>query len=636
MITARCPWGTGNVNLRGHTFNTDEANWILQQVDNKVPIKAICERFNINRRTVTRLKWWRNHKTKERRKNGRPKTLNEASGAILVASVEKAMSNGNAMQERVFRRKVRYLQCSTARAQQLNSRRLCCDHTLHNIMKEHNLCMRNAQVKSNARMVAERDIRNAISTAVLFRTAASLARNPFMIINYDATQVGFGSTGKMKVIVPKLIKCMRRSDRINTAESERQKLTFAAKYFAIINAAGGFCKKEIYLIANESVKPGDVYCLPIPGLSPIVDLEGYICVCHSRAGNVKFFEWLNKQIIIPYAIEMRQRCAARDNQPAFVFCDGEQAQIDGALACKESACNVVMAKLPGSTTAVSQPCDAAHLFSSLKAHSKKKESWPQEQRLVNSIRTALLGFEKDNEGIKWRPRDRENIVETIMRIHVALPEALTSHEIKNSFITAGFNDLEMCAASVKTDRVFAQYHQNLTDPESFNFDDNVTQADKLFQRNGQLRDSDMCQWFECVRAWEACCGDPSAGDRADRTLSQQRAVILNHTATTARLLAIQEAADAKEVAAKEARKTRLASQQLKKAASREKKRQTAQKKAAKARRSSLRSRVPLTEAGQGIADMLKPWRQSQVSRKRSATALEDLCPKKLKKRVPLP
>ena len=137
-------------------------------------------------------------------------------------------------------------------------------------------------------MIAENNIKNALSTFYLFNNICNYVKNPNLIVNFDVTQFTFNDSSYDLVQV--LTNSGMKLETYNTSKD----CTFTSfglgiKYFTIITASGLMCPTPVYILADSSVEKGKFNCYEVNGLGlDIYNPKGYVCFCHTRAGNTEF------------------------------------------------------------------------------------------------------------------------------------------------------------------------------------------------------------------------------------------------------------------------------------------------------------------------------------------------------------
>ena len=237
-------------------------------------------------------------------------------------------------------------------------------------MKKLNIVTKNAQQKNDARMTAENNIKNVLSTIYMFSNISTYVKNPNLMVNFDVTQFTFSdSSYELVQVVTNSEYKLEIYSTSKDCESTHGGL--GIKYFAIITASGLSCSTPVYVIADGSMDKDDCKTYQVLGLSSdVFNNVGYICFCKTRACNNKFYLWFNNTVLIPY-MKALKRNYCEDNGWCSIMCDDEHTQIQPYFTdniLKElSDINCIVVKLSVSTTDVSQPCDCYNIFKALKS-----------------------------------------------------------------------------------------------------------------------------------------------------------------------------------------------------------------------------------------------------------------------------
>lgn len=156
------------------------------------------------------------------------------------------------------------------------------------IFQQENFGKRKVQYKTQARIFAESDPRNAYSFAAM-NHAFIEDKSPHMTFNWDATQVVIGEDGNMEVV---FIKHDMDNYKVGamplTAESTGT-LGMAIKYLHFHNAAGN-AAPPVYIIADPSLGEDEFVWEEIPNFGNTADVGtvGYIVACKTRNCNAAF------------------------------------------------------------------------------------------------------------------------------------------------------------------------------------------------------------------------------------------------------------------------------------------------------------------------------------------------------------
>jgi hypothetical protein len=115
----------------------------------------------------------------------------------------------------------------------------------------------------------------------------------------------------------------------------------------------------------------------VPGLGIGTDIlsTGWVVFSKTRSVNQEFYRWWFSTVFIKFVTDIRILNQIPLTTPAYFTLDGEDVQIkplrttEVANMCLEH--NIVIGKLPASTTSIYQPCDVGTCFMASKT--KKRD-----------------------------------------------------------------------------------------------------------------------------------------------------------------------------------------------------------------------------------------------------------------------
>ena len=127
-----------------------------------------------------------------------------------------------------------------------------------------------------------------------------------LTLNFDATQflISSGKGETLKVVV---VKDDPVDGPISAKNAKGGDLNYFVKYYAIISA-GGLSGPLVFVLACDSMGEDEFVVHECPGLykgDSDCDTIGYIVFTKSRAGNTKFYLWLNISVILPFIEKLR-------------------------------------------------------------------------------------------------------------------------------------------------------------------------------------------------------------------------------------------------------------------------------------------------------------------------------------------
>jgi len=252
--------------------------------------------------------------------------------------------------------------------------------------------------------------------------------------------------------------------------------------------------------------------------------------------------------------------AADNTKDVTDFIDGK-TESSNILACCE-ANNIILAKLPGSSTGFSQPFDVGSCFRATK--SSLRAAMPRDTN--DEVQTNMLAQVSHLQAVvrdhsRMGPGPRKTVAVLLSRLNAALDVGLRKDLVRKSFHSAGYYPFD---AEARLDAFKGSLGHDLTTRQAAAA---VERLALVYISNGRLCEKDyedegfITTELEYKRAESA-----TLVSRDDRAITQQRAVILSHRelirARAAEMEERRRAAAAKKVAEKERRqKAELAKKQ---------------------------------------------------------------------------
>ena len=433
------------------------------------------------------------------------------------------------------------------------------DRTQRRYQQKNNITMKNAETKTDARLNAEFDLRNAFSQIIMWFSVLFFVNKLCCIINYDATQFEFGKANKMaKVATTANTKRSKTRPFATSSEESSMELNYHVKYYCICNAAGRLCPTWVFLVADGQMSPDEHLVYPVMGLSQVENEFGYICFCKSRAGNAKFYDWLNKTVVAGFIKMIKRDENLSDDEKFFINCDGEHVQIlpymNASVTNIFNDLNAIIGKVCASCTAVAQPLDAYIVFKGIKAalNGLCDDDYRLTQLgLMQSIQDAISAHRKATR----RPNgiEKRRLPPALLSIRYAIVNTVKPKYVVDSFKTIGLNT----DCSVNIDQFLSQFNVNLSPYDYEDLVGKLTWATKIFKKNGQLKDAQFLE-FNAVKKYAAMNNELDRKAKDDLVLPRQRCVILNHNGTIQRFQERIAAKKQEELDKQQAKETRKA------------------------------------------------------------------------------
>ncbi len=601
-LPAQCPVSHG---MKPKSFTPYIKSWIGLAVIIGVLAKAkAATDFMVTERTIERyMSALKNRKPPKT--EGRPAKLSKDQMKELHEAVRADFYQMTVYQ---LKRKIFTMITGDPDLSDEDGKKVLSEKTFRRILTSIKVRIKSAEVTTEARAAAVSDKRHALTFAVLLNIFTALAC-PSLVINMDSTQFKVGDTteGKVDVVFP--VEC-KDDPRARPQDIDKGGMSFFIKYFLII-AADGAKAPPVYLIADSNMKKDECDWRECASLSNSCTDRCHIVFCKSRVPGLKFYELLHHKILMPFFHKQRAT-ATEDNpeskrQPLFFTLDGEKCQLgiyeDARILSELAAANIVVAKPPASTTAITQPCDNSSCFKGPKTRLKnihdrdlkkddlqtkilmrrlkglfddhlaymtkssrtaslveaddEDEEEESEERALEKLREALAAQEdcgtepevdKANGKKRMSARHITSAKNGLLRIQRALDECIKAGQIVNAFTNCGME--EDFDPNYVFDKLFVKAR--------------ITNEDKnLYCKHLKGLKSEMLQYGEIRDSYMDQIGFAMNTTNKDGLkLYRRRSCILNNLALVAREAADKEERDRKKAEAeekKEANKKRTAS-----------------------------------------------------------------------------
>ena len=231
-----------------------------------------------------------------------------------------------------------------------------------------------------------------------------------MIINSDATQFTVGGNVKKKTEVVYSNSRNTSYEPLKVLPDQREGLTaYSIKYYAIISA-GGYVANPIFIIADEHMNEDDIaiYEIAPMGLSTNPHCKGYLVFCKTRRLNKEIYEWMAEEVMIIFIKEIKTSQELPEDSLVYTNIDGEDLQLKTLIDLRIQAIlkdnNIVTGKPPGSTSSITQPCDARSFFRATKTALRRmlaNENFHNHD-LEEALKTAFNLHDSRNGNFKFK------------------------------------------------------------------------------------------------------------------------------------------------------------------------------------------------------------------------------------------
>ena len=254
--------------------------------------------------------------------SGRPPKLDATAKEAISELLQKRRRDQKAPNRAEFKSIVLgEVEQTSKRRNVADARPQLSSQTLRMCKKSMNLGERVAQLKTSARIDAERGPRNSFAMAAMIK-AFCKHLSPAMLFNWDATQYAL-STDKDEICV------FQKGKDFGPLTSESGGGTFLSIKHYHFHNANGTVAPPVFVVADDSMDPEAFIWDEVPELSTSTDVNGkaYLCRCRTRNGNSAFYRWYGTFVVALFVIIVRDRTKSKnpDGTPmrAFVTCDGE-------------------------------------------------------------------------------------------------------------------------------------------------------------------------------------------------------------------------------------------------------------------------------------------------------------------------
>ena len=234
-------------------------------------------------------------------KGGRPPLLDATSELAVTTQLINATKDQRSIRKRDFSKL-----CSEQAVENRKRRNIGVTHltisptTSRRYKARLNVGEKQGQFKTQARIEAERDPRNAYSM-IAMATAFSSQLSPHMIFNWDATQFVINGDGEKSMVY---IKGELDSPLTHPGSGG---LNFAIKLYHF-HCAAGFPAIPVFIVAVDSLDEDDLICHKVLGLSnnTAPSSYGYLCFTKTRCCNKKFYSWFASTVVCPFVEQQRE------------------------------------------------------------------------------------------------------------------------------------------------------------------------------------------------------------------------------------------------------------------------------------------------------------------------------------------
>jgi hypothetical protein len=476
-----CPWGKQKVDLGKANLTIKQKLWFIQQIIRKdFSATYLAGKYSLKVNTV--LSWVKRYKKNGYlcEKVGRRRRITPKFAQALKDRLRdrKFLANKTDFDEMVH-------QVALETEQEVDSTIISTGPVGKSVMRrleaEINVRTGQAEVTTNARQIATSDIYNAVTFYVMNAFLLSIMKvHPALCLNSDATQFQCGGNGDTTVAVKYDENSIgdKGSRSLKTTNSKKKDegiIKYFVKYYLIISAVG-MVSDPIYMLADDNMDEEEfrVYEIAMLGTGHnLKENRGYVVFTKTRAANTKFYKWMNEKVLFPFISDLRKAFATDIAEggyceEAWFQLDGEAIQID--IYKSQQVQNILeenkihVGKPPGSTTAITQPCDAGNCFRGPKATNKHlrdadvmdnhvmlrrlDKMFSQHNEWLNSDERGDLRLHGKKKKTTSKKKKSQSIIEmnpqhvkmarcALLRVQYAIQKSVNQKTVRESFRRVG-------------------------------------------------------------------------------------------------------------------------------------------------------------------------------------------------------
>lgn len=510
---------------------------VREYLEGRIKYKDLAEKHGYKEDRIRKWVSRHNQGCRITGKPGSPLLLDDTEGANLVELVNKGDSDGKCIRQDDFKKLLLEAIRRTSLKDNIYYTGDLSDDTYYHYLKKLNLKVVNAEIRPNARVIAQNNAMNAVSNIIMLNQVANNIAVPNQFVNFDATQFYIGQA--MSDMTKVVVSIDRESkDHISTPKRKSDKASkYYVKWFCVINANGSMHSSQLFLVADEKMGAEDFEAYEVTGLSTATTegASGYVCFTKTRCGNDEFFKFFNENILIPFANSISEKSIpnsafANGKYKIFICCDGEGIQIkpyfDDEIKklFNDNDCNII--KLAASTTAISQPCDAYNIFKAIKTYLKNHHDDFDQLSNTVLIENLTIAFNARETANPDRPKlqhaYKQNMIALIAKAFSAISTVVNRKLIQDSFIKIGFNPYN---TTVDINQVLNQYKINITPTDRIQLEKSIPALVLAFKNNGEVNRGDMEHLGVVSKYIEA---NNLPAERKKKAISRRSCVQLNN------------------------------------------------------------------------------------------------------------
>jgi hypothetical protein len=364
--------------------------------------------------------------------------------------------------------------------------------SLGRIYKKLDMKTGNADPVTASRKIACEDIRNSVSFIVMNAYMDALV--PYGLkLNADATQFSVGGDPNLKVKV--VYKSKTGPLKADPSEKPDNNLAYSIKYYMLMSA-GGHLADPIFIIADPNMPEQQIdnYAVIGLGISTSPGAVGHVVFSKSRIPDEAFYRWFNLNILPAFVDELKKHFHYESESLAYLLIDGEIPQIrvyqEQTILDKMEANNIVVGKVPASTTAITQPCDRGNCFKAAKTALKHIRDEQVAGRieileaLTQVYKTHLIKFKSGPKEKPMSALHQKKGKYGLLRICEAVQRSVKPYMVVESFRLTGVHPHD-------PERVFQGNYTKIEMDERSRIIEQVPYLIRQFAKGGELKDLDF-------------------------------------------------------------------------------------------------------------------------------------------------
>ena len=310
------------------------------------------------------------------------------------------------------------------------------------VRKTLNVDLLKGQHKTDARIRAEADPRNAVSEAAML-LGFQQNLQPTMIWNVDDYQMQLRNDGEG---IERLVIVRDPNDDTPATfhSSAEGDMGFSIKSRVAASPSGAL-GPMVLIVADANIQPADLIIkIQLPGLcfsASDPTRLGYVVIMKSRVTDIAFNKWYQEKVLIPFIVGIRQQYTP-ENPFALVTQDGELKNLETIMAPEILALldtnSILAGKHAASFSAKGNDLDAGNLFKASKKvtkHMRKSEIDARAPEIKRLMMQALQGDQC--KAVSWTLEKKKQIVLGICRVVVACQQVMTASLVMGGFETTG-------------------------------------------------------------------------------------------------------------------------------------------------------------------------------------------------------